>query len=144
MKGFIIASCLVFLGAGCLRSGSVKISQIFIDGRPLRLEVVRTPEEQRKGLGGRTELAPDRGMLFVFSATGTPAFWMEGMRIPIDLLWIQDRHIVGIERDLPPPQDEEEPVTVHPPVPVDRVLELSAGGVARYGLEVGEALPEIP
>lgn len=142
---FITLSLLLLLGTGCTRSVStLDQSVISLHGHPLHLEIARTAEEQRLGLGGRTALSPDHGMLFPFSTTGTYPFWMQGMKIPIDLVWIQDQRIVGIEKQLPPPRAGEEPVTVSPPVPVNRVLELASGEADIYGLAVGMRLTEIP
>ena len=136
---------LCLFGAGCSRPLPVSDSSpVSLHGHPLYLEFARTPAEQRLGLGGRIELGEDRGMLFIFPTTSTPAFWMQGMKIPIDLVWIENQRIVGIERDLTPPQGEEEPITVYPPAPIDRVLELSAGGALRYELHVGDQLTELP
>lgn len=117
---------------------------IEIHQRPLYLEFARTPIEQERGLSGRTAFRSDQGMLFVFAATGTYAFWMKDMKIPLDLIWIQDRKIVGIERNLPPPTPGQEPVTVSPPIPINAVLELATGGADRYQLKVGDLLRDLP
>lgn len=140
----LLGIALIVLGAGCAASSGRAPTSLLIHGRPLILEFAQTPREQEKGLSGRAFLPVDHGMLFVFAATGTYAFWMQEMKIPIDLLWIQDRTVVGIEPHLPPPQAGEEPRTVRPPVPVNRVLELSAGAASAYHLQVGDSLSDLP
>ncbi len=60
----------------------------------VRVEVARTPEEQRRGLMHRRELAPDAGMLFVFPREERHAFWMENTFLPLDLLFIGDDAVV--------------------------------------------------
>lgn len=119
-------------------------STIEIHGKPLSLELARTPSEQAQGLSGRTSFDSDQGMLFVFAATGTYPFWMKDMYIPLDLIWIQDRKIIGIERNLPPPAPGQMPVTVYPPFSVNAVLELAAGGTDRYQLKIGDVLTSLP
>lgn len=60
----------------------------------VRVEVARTPEEQRRGLMHRQELAPDAGMLFVFPREERHSFWMENTFLPLDLLFIGDDGVV--------------------------------------------------
>lgn len=142
---FLGGAFLIVLGSGCASTQSVQSSSVIsLHGHPLSLELALTSQQQQLGLGGRTSLAMDQGMLFPFATTGTYPFWMEGMKIPIDLIWIQDQKIVGIETNLPAPRTGERPVTVIPPVPINRVLELPAGGAKAYGLEKGMLLSELP
>lgn len=142
----VIGSSLVFLvGAGCTRpSQGLKTMNVSLNGHPIVLELAQTNEEQRLGLGGRTQLPVDHGMLFSFPVAGTYPFWMKDMKIPIDLVWIKEQRIVGIERQLPPPREAEMPVTVNPPGIINRVLELTAGGADVYELKIGVRLPELP
>ena len=140
-----IFSLFILLGGGCTRSvPTSNLFPTFLHDRPLQLELARTPEEQARGLSGRTELASDRGMLFIFATTSTPSFWMHEMKIPIDLVWIQGKRVVGIERNLPAPMAGQTPVTVSPPLLINRVLELSSGGAERYDLKIGDELPALP
>jgi hypothetical protein len=74
-------------------------------------------------------------MLFLFEKPGTYRFWMKGMRFPIDIVWIRDDEVVGIEHNVPLPAAI--PQTYTPPVPVAVVLELPAGDAARRGIEIG-------
>jgi uncharacterized membrane protein (UPF0127 family) len=60
----------------------------------VRVEVARTPAEQRRGLMHRRELAPDAGMLFVFAREEPHSFWMENTFLPLDLLFIGDDGVV--------------------------------------------------
>jgi len=60
----------------------------------VRVEVARTPEEQRRGLMHRRELAPDAGMLFVFPREERHSFWMENTFVPLDLLFIGEDGVV--------------------------------------------------
>ncbi len=60
----------------------------------VRVEVARTPEEQRRGLMHRHALAPDAGMLFVFPSEERHSFWMENTFLALDLLFIGDDGVV--------------------------------------------------
>ena len=46
---------------------------VTVNDKALTVEVARTIEEQRKGLMFRTELAADRGMVFVFTPVRPPS-----------------------------------------------------------------------
>jgi uncharacterized membrane protein (UPF0127 family) len=104
-------------------------SAFSIAGKTYQVQIVTTPAEQAKGLGNIQHLAVDEGMLFIFPKYSTPKFWMKDMRISIDLYWIRDGQIVGVEKHLQPPaagtQDKDLP-TYSPPVPIDQVLEVAA------------------
>lgn len=51
----------------------------------LFMELALTKEEQRKGLMFRDGIAPDHGMLFVFSQPQSMSFWMKNVDFPIDI-----------------------------------------------------------
>ena len=103
---------------------------------PVRVEIANTPAEREQGLMGRTELAEDAGMLFVFSREGTGAFWMKDTLIPLSIAYIDaGGRIVDIQ-DMQP-LDE----TPHPPAaPYRYALEVNQGFFAQRGIEVGNAL----
>ncbi len=116
-----------------------KGQSVEIDGQIFQVELATTSIEQARGLSGRASLAPDAGMLFVFSSMTSPSFWMHGMEFPLDIIWISGGKIVGIAKNLPPATFGE--TTIYdPPQPVDRVLEINAGLSDRYGFRIGDAV----
>lgn len=109
------------------------------DGFVVQAEVADTLERQYQGLSGRTSLAPNDGMLFVYhDPVVAPGYVMRDMLIPIDILWISEGRLVGLDESLQP----EDPVVnvYRPKEPVDRVLEVSEGFAQAHGLKVGDAL----
>jgi uncharacterized membrane protein (UPF0127 family) len=88
-------------------------------------------------------------MLFLYEAPGFTAFWMKRMRFDIDIVWIRDLRIVGIEEFVPHPREENEALaTVRPPELVDTVLEVPAGFARAHGWRRGDrisvsGLPEL-
>lgn len=102
-----------------------------LGGQSLTVEVVRTPESITQGLGGRETLAAD-GMLFLLPRRDQPVFWMKDMRFPIDIIWIDDGRIVGIERNVQPPMlgaPDSQLQRVIAPQEVNMVLETLPGRV---------------
>jgi uncharacterized membrane protein (UPF0127 family) len=108
-----------------------------VGGPTFGVEVVDTPIEREQGLSGRAELAAGTGMLFVYDEAQPRRFWMADMLIPIDLAWIRDGRIIGVETLQPCPSREQCPLQPSPG-PVDHVLEVPASALAQIptGAEV--------
>ena len=71
-------------------------------GTLIHAELADTPQKRTEGLMYRTHLAPDRGMLFTFSQAQAWVFWMKNTKIPLDLIWINEKkQIVHIEQNVP-------------------------------------------
>lgn len=67
---------------------------LVVGGDCFSLEVVDTEHERITGLSGRDNLRAYSGMLFEFPATGNQCMWMQDMKFPIDILWLDDNYIV--------------------------------------------------
>ena len=112
---------------------------VVIDGRvTMTVEVARTAQEQARGLGGRSSLPKGEGMLFPFSAAEHRTFWMNGMLIPLDILWIREGKIVAIDANVPPPRSHETTAVVSHVA--DLVLEVPAGFAQEMGISGGQAV----
>jgi uncharacterized protein len=97
-----------------------------------RVEVARTPEEQRQGLMFRTELPADGGMIFPFSKPRIASFWMKNTLIPLDIIFIRaDGTIDRIAENTIP--ESLEPVVSGGDVAA--VLELAGGTAVRLGID---------
>lgn len=108
-----------------------------VGGHGVSVEYARTPAEQQQGLSGRDALAPDTALVFPFSPAATPTFWMRGMRFPIDIVWVAQGRVVGIEAGAPA---DDGAIQYQPPSPVDEVFELPAGWCATHGVDVGDTV----
>lgn len=103
-------------------------------------EIPLTGELQRLGLGGRTTLGETAGMLFQYAQADTYAFWMKGMKMPLDFIWIVDGVVADLTTNVPPPNGEVILPVYRPNRPVTNVLEVRAGLVEKYGLKVGDVV----
>jgi uncharacterized protein len=116
-------------------------ARLTMGGHPFRVDLAESPSDQSRGLGGRKALRPDEGMLFIYRDPGQPSFWMHGMVIAIDMLWIDNDQIVYIVRRAPPPApgtpDDALPVYT-PDKPANFVLEIAAGRAQELGVKVGD------
>lgn len=100
------------------------------------VEVVESVPAKAQGLSGREGLDAGTGMLFVFRPASTQAFWMHGMKFPIDIVWIANEKVIGVVANAPVPQGLSVP-TFTSPAPVDYVLEIPAGEAAKAGITEG-------
>lgn len=98
---------------------------VHIGERLFLVEVVDTSSLRERGLGGRSGLSSGHGMLFLFPDIGPDrhAFWMKGMRFPIDIAWIRDARVIHIDRNISADSKD----IFRPPVIADSVLEVNAG-----------------
>lgn len=109
------------------------IVAVSIGKQKIRVEEVRTQERMQKGLAGRRNLCEDCGMLFLFSESGKKAFWMKGMLIPLDIIWLEGEKVVHV-REFVAPDDMR---VLAPDVSADKVLEIPAGRSAQLGIVEG-------
>lgn len=67
------------------------------------LEVADTPETRARGLMFRHDLAPDRGMVFVFPEEDVHTFYMKNTYIPLDMIFVgSDLTVRGVVEDARP------------------------------------------
>jgi uncharacterized membrane protein (UPF0127 family) len=110
------------------------LTRLTVNGVPVTAEVVSTPEKAHLGLGQRQSLAEGRGMLFLLPIRGIQAFCMRDMHFSIDIIWIDDGRVVGIQPELSPSDKN----TFFSPVPLQEVLEVPGGFAQRHGIKVGD------
>ena len=105
----------------------------------VHIEVADTESERARGLMGRTELANDAGMAFVFPENSTSAFWMKDTLIPLSIAFYdEDGRIVRI-LDMEPCRHD--PCPLYDPRAIYRgALEVDKGAFRRWGVEVGDTL----
>lgn len=113
---------------------------IYINNLDLSVETAKTQAEVQQGLSGRTTIGSD-GMLFYIDPPQMVTFWMKEMLFPIDIIWILDGRITGIERAISTPADLKTGLpTYSPPTVASFVLEVPAGFSSEYGIAVGDAV----
>lgn len=98
--------------------------------------VAETESARERGLSGRSQLAPEEGMLFIFPSEGMYRFWMKEMKFSIDILWLsEDGTIVHIAPSVSP---ETYPETFVSELPARYVLELPEGYSEAHDISVGD------
>jgi uncharacterized membrane protein (UPF0127 family) len=103
----------------------------------VRVEIANSPHEQARGLMGRTALAEDRGMLFVFPDEEMRSFWMRNTLIPLSIAFMDSEgHIVDLQ-DMKPLDDN--PPQYVSAEPARYALEVNRGFFEERGVEVGDS-----
>lgn len=103
----------------------------------IQVEVVRSQEQRSIGLMHRTELAPDRGMLFDFGSSRNVVMWMKNTLISLDMFFIEDTgRIVSIALNTTPLSVKK----IRSRKPVRYVLEMIAGSSTRLNIQPGDYL----
>jgi len=121
--------------------GGTAYKKIRIRGQVFKIEIADNDAARARGLGYRASLPRDCGMLFVFERKERHTFWMKGMRFPLDFLWIDGTKVADITQKVPAPSVLAEKLPVYAPrVAVDKVLELNAGVVKKFGIAIGDTV----
>lgn len=107
-------------------------------GDKLQVEIARTPGEKRTGYMFRDRIPPDSGMLFVHRHPGFYPIWMANTAVPLDVVWLDNGgRVVEVYPNAEPYSLRRRGGNVESSL----VLEMGAGGIERYGLQVGASLP---
>ena len=129
---FIIAIIVtgVVLRERATSGGSVAIDSghyLEINGTKIILDIADTHQLREQGLSGKTFLAPNRGMLFVFQASDYWAFWMKDMHFSIDIIYLDAEYrVITTFKNIKP---ETYPASFKPSSPARYVLETNTGFV---------------
>jgi uncharacterized membrane protein (UPF0127 family) len=113
---------------------------IFPDGFRVAVLVANTETTRARGLMFRDSLDEDDGMLFTFDVPGRHGFWMKNVRIPLDMIWLDDRaRVVWIVERAPPCAVSPCPV-YQPQSDASYVVEVVGGFVAKHAVRVGQSV----
>jgi len=140
MKRALIFILILIAGLFLYYKRNPLISKVRIGGDVVYVDVAVTEPQKQLGLGGREVLEADHGMLFVYDHKEQYEFWMRGMLIPLDFIWIDGSRVADIMENVPQPNVGEQPRIVKPRAPVDKVLEVNAGTVKRLGITIGDTV----
>lgn len=114
---------ILLVGCGGLAAPPAgPVITVVVDGHPLRAEVAATSAQRQYGLMGRTHLAADEAMLFVY-AKDRPGlwFWMKDTPLPLSIAFIDKEHRIVNMADMQP---------------LDETTHYTAAAPCRYVLEV--------
>ncbi len=137
--------------AGCQRGQSISgTEQVVIAGELFHLDVASDDSTRTKGLMGRTEIASNGGMLFIFPTSQVRSFWMGYCLVDMDIMFLDPNgrvtaiHTMKVED--PRQEDESESdysarMKDYPSVYTAQfAIELRAGSITQLGVRVDDKI----
>lgn len=114
---------------------------VFLKDTQLQVLVPKTLEQRHVGLGGRDQLEPYNGMLFIYEFPGDHGIVMRDMHFPIDIIWLDRGVVVDFAPEVQPEHVSEDELFVYRPrTKATMVLELPAGWASEHELRIGDKL----
>lgn len=131
----VIVVLISLLTIYALQVSGVTTERVRLAGSEYQLRVANTEQARVTGLAGVERLSENGGLLMDFEADGQWGIWMKGMKIPIDIVWLnKDKQVVYIVENASP----QTPDTTYLPLENTRyVLEFAAGTVSRDNIGQG-------
>ncbi len=118
MKKRLILILLLLL-VSCQHQSSVTLHE-----KKIFVETANTDEQRSVGLMYRTNLDPNKGMLFVYPNEDTRGFWMKNTLIPLDMIFINSHFKI---------------IDIHSAEPCkNECIPYGSAGKAQYVLEVNK------
>lgn len=144
MKWHLAAAMLLMLAAPAARAATplqdLRIQKADGTVQVFKVERAVTEGQRERGLMDRTALPPGQGMLFLYEAPRTQAFWMKDTYIPLDMVFFTVDGTVAYIHPNAVPHD----LTPIQPVPgradICAVLEIAGGQAAATGLKPGDRM----
>ena len=78
-------------------------------------------------------------MYFVLGEKKIATFWMKDMLFSLDIIWIDNGKIVGINENVSVPTNDIIP-TYTSTQPITHILEVNAGFASKHNIEVGSTV----
>lgn len=123
--------------------GATPLVKLKINETILNVEIADSKSKRAKGLSNRDFLATDSGMLFIFEEPSKHRFWMKGMRIPLDIIWLADKRVVEVLKNIAPPLEgaiDSELTIYRPTQEIDSVLEVNSGFIDEKKIKTGDMI----
>ena len=100
-----------------------------------KARVAQTQAQREQGLSRVSYLGGNEAMLFLFDRSDKWAMWMKDMKIPLDIVWLdQDQKVVYIIKGASP---DDYPKSYIPNDPALYVLEAPRGAVEAKNIRIG-------
>lgn len=149
--GYVFAAVLILISAvilighplankqsSLMATTTTEVTSATFSGVSLSLQFALTPAARALGLGGRTSVPSDYGMLFVFPSDGYYGFWMKNTLVPLDMFWLNDKgQVISMATNV---ATSSYPNVFYPSIPARYVLETAAGFAHAHGVATGTPL----
>jgi uncharacterized protein len=142
LRSSLLAGMLFLSVAACGTEKESTDATVVLHGdqiATLAVEVADSPAERERGLMGRTSLAPDTGMVFLFDRPTTTAFVMRDTRISLSIAFYDQRGRISQILDMEPCRAE--PCRLYlPRTAYVGALEVPQGAFRQFGVREGDRI----
>ena len=115
--------------------GDSKMVSVTVGAKTIRAVVADTESTRIRGLLGWNRITDDTGMLLDFMLEGNYAIHMQGMKFPIDAIWLDSKGVVQWRyEDIQPNAGQIFPSMF----PSRYCLEVAAGFCKKFGVKAGD------
>ena len=101
------------------------------------VEVAITPIEQSQGLMYRSEMDEGNGMFFIYEKMDMLSFWMKNTKIPLDILFIDNKGVINTIHKMTTPYSER---SLPSKQKSQFVVEVNGGFCDRNGIQEGDLI----
>ena len=110
---------------------------VTLGNQTIRAVVAETDASRRDGLLGWSQITEEKGMLLDFAMERQYAIHMQGMKFPIDAVWIDANGLIKlIYEDIAPNSG-----LIYPSMfPCRYCLEIKSGFCKKYGIKIGQTV----
>lgn len=138
----LVIVLLTFHGQKNSKPNEWQRKSLNIAGHEIDAYLADSGQKRTEGLAVFNQIDENQGMLFLFNTPGNHAFWMKDMKFAIDIVWIRDKKIVSINRNIQPEagKSDSELAKYYPIGEVDNVLEVNAGWVEKNNIKIGDVV----
>lgn len=138
-KIFTALLLLLAAGAAQAQAQATPLIELAAGFHRIEAEVAHTQQSRMVGLMNRRAMAPQRGMLFVFEATGQHCMWMKNTFIPLDVAFLDEAgRIINVASMQPHTENNHCAAK-----PARYALEMNIGWFKQRGLKAGIKLSGI-
>ncbi|MFN3884941.1 MAG: DUF192 domain-containing protein [Rhodocyclaceae bacterium] len=134
MKALLMMAALLLAGAAGAQS--LPVIELNAGIHRIEAEVAASNAQRMRGLMQRTQLPPQRGMLFVFDQEARHCMWMKNTYLPLSVAFLDaSGRILDIEEMQPQTEDNHCATK-----PARYALEMNRGWFAARGLKPGDRI----
>lgn len=135
-KRLFAACCGLALSAAAWGQTAMPVIELTAGFHRIEAEVAATDQNRQLGLMQRKSMAPQHGMLFVFTQNNTHCMWMRNTLLPLSVAFLDEEgKIINVE-DMQP-QTEDNHCARRP---ARYALEMNLGWFSQRGLKAGSQL----
>ena len=115
-----------------------------IGDKVIKVEIVRKPQDRRRGLMHRKSLPKNQGMLFEFSSEQILSFWMKNTWIPLSIGFFNaQRQLIEVQNMEPESILIQKPKTYQSSHPAKYALEMNKGWFIQNKIKIGTSFEYI-